>query len=105
MYALVSLWQLPEVPWDELQPQLDQEIVSFARQSPGVVAGYWTYERTNGKSVGFVLLETAEQAHDLKNAIERYIEEQDHSSIHLEMLRVQAIVKQVSPESVVTVES
>jgi hypothetical protein len=73
MYALVSLWQLPDGPWDELQPQVDQEILSFARQAPGVVAGYWTYERTTSKSVGFILLKTAEQAHYLKSAIESHM--------------------------------
>ena len=105
MYALVSLWQLPNVPWDELLPQVDQEIVTFARQAPGVVAGYWTYERTTSKSVGFILLETAEQAHDLKSAIESHMERQDHPGIQLEMVRVQEIVNQLSAPGIVTLRA
>jgi hypothetical protein len=95
MYALVTLWQLPEAPFDGLPPQPEQAIVSLFRQSPGFVEGYWTYERANGKSIGFILLETADHAHDLKNALESRMEGQDNLGVQLEMIRVQEIVAYV----------
>jgi hypothetical protein len=89
------MWQLPEAPFDGLPPQLEQAIVSLVRQSPGFVESYWTCERANGKSIGFMLLETADHAHDLKNAIESRMEGQDSLSVHLEMIRVQEILAYV----------
>jgi hypothetical protein len=92
MYALVSWWQLPETGCGDSLPQLEPAIVPLLRESPGFVEGYWTYERSNGKSVGFTLLDTAEHAHDLKNAIETHMESQERPAAQLEMIRVQEIV-------------
>jgi hypothetical protein len=100
VHALVSLWQWTEIPGDELPPELERSIASLVRQSPGYAEGYWTYERANGKSIGFVLLETAEQAHDLKNAIESHMEVQGQRGIRLEMIRVQEIVTHLPARSV-----
>lgn len=100
MYALVSLWQLIQAHDDALLPQLEHPIGPLVRRSPGVVESYWTYEHANGKSVGFTLLDSAEHAHDLRNALESQMEAQDHLSIHLEMTRVQEVVAHVPAESV-----
>ncbi|MGI8826619.1 MAG: hypothetical protein ACR2JC_13405 [Chloroflexota bacterium] len=101
MYALVSLWQLSDAYSGELMLQLEHPIVPFVRQSPGFVEGYWTHERSNGKSFGFMLLDAAEHAYDLKDAIESHMEGQDHPRAQLEMIRVQEIVAHepgVTPE-------
>jgi hypothetical protein len=95
MYALVSWWQLPETRSRESLPELEPAIVPLVRESPGFVESYWTYERSNGKSVGFTLLDTPEHAHDLKNAIECHMESREHPAALLEMIRVQEIVAHV----------
>jgi hypothetical protein len=99
MFALVSLWQLPEASLDQPLPELEQRSVALVMHSPGVIEGFWTYERANGKSVGFTLLDTAEHARDLKNAIESHVEAQDHLGVQLEMIRVQEIVIRLAAES------
>jgi hypothetical protein len=100
MYALVSLWQLPEAPYDEPQSPLDHRIVRFAQQAPGFVEGYWSYERVNGKSVGFILVDTAEHARALRDAMENRMDEDDHPSIRLEMIRVQEVMTHVSADGI-----
>jgi hypothetical protein len=95
MYALVSWWQLPEGGHDEPMLEREPTIIPLVRDFPGFVESYWTYERSNAKSVGFTLIDTAEHAHDLKNAIETLMETQDQTTIRLEMIRVQEILSHV----------
>jgi hypothetical protein len=87
-------------------------MVDLIRESPGFVESYWTYEHSNGKSMGFTLLDTSEHAHDLRNAVESRIE--DHMEwdqpprFQLEMIRVQEItaymtLKQLNVEPAQTV--
>ena len=92
MYALVSLWQMPDQPRNRLLDEIEERIAALMAPVHGVLDAYWTYEPTNGKSVAFILLETADQAYDLRNAFERRIESTDAPRIELEMIRVQEIV-------------
>ena len=102
MYAIVSWWQLPENSVDVSLVELEPEIVPLARQASGFLESFWTYEPSNCKSVGFMLMDTAEGAHDLKNAIESHMETRDHPAVRLEMIRVQKIVTHVTATPVIT---
>ena len=95
MHAVLSWWQLPEVRRDESVLKLEPSIEMLVERSPGFIEGYWTHERTRGKSVGFSLLDTAEHAHDLRNAVETHMESREHSAVQLEMIRVQEIIAHV----------
>lgn len=99
MYALVSLWQLDDARYEEQQAGLRERIIPFVRQSPGFVEGYWTYNRSNGKSAGFTVLDTAEHAHDLKNAVESQAEDQHDAGVQLELIWIQEIMAHVKGES------
>ncbi len=94
MYALVGMWQWRDVD-GELSRQPHQGLTALLRESPGFAGGFWTYERANGKSIGFLLLDSADHAHDLKNAIESHMEGEDSPGLRLEMLRVQEVMTQV----------
>lgn len=104
MHALVSWWQLPETCRGGSPLDFDPPMVDLIRESPGFMESYWTYERSNGKSVGFTLLDTAEHAHDLRNAIEshveRHIEGNVQPRIRLEMIRVHEITAHTAVEAV-----
>lgn len=99
MYLLISLWQMPEEPWGRLQPLMEGGIVSEIDRAPGVIEGYWTFEPFNGKSIGLVLLHTADQAYDLRNALEHLMEEQLEEGVELEMIRVQEVMVSLTSES------
>jgi hypothetical protein len=92
MFALVSLWQLPDTPRGAPDPPLHLPGAPLVRESPGYLEGYWTYERGNGKCVGFALLDSAQHAHDLRDAIESFMENQEHPAIQLEIIRVHEIM-------------
>jgi len=92
VYALVTLWQLAELPAGDRPPEPEGSVVSMVRSSPGFIEGFWTFERGNGKSFGFIILETADHARDLKNAIEYRMETERTDGLQLEMIRVQEIV-------------
>jgi hypothetical protein len=92
MYAVVSLWQLRE---DLADGALPEALVRQVRQAPGVVAGYWTYERSNGKSFGFTVVDGSDNAHELRRAIERHAETASAPGPLLEMVRVQRIVSEI----------
>jgi hypothetical protein len=96
VYAIVSWWQLPENSLDGSLVELEPAIVPLARQASGFCECFWTFEPSNRKSVGFMLMDTVEGAHDLKNAIESYMEGRGHSAAQLEMIRVQKIVTHVT---------
>ena len=92
VHALVSWWQLPRRHSRESVIELEPAIVPLALRSPGFVEAFWTYEPSNGKSVGFMLLRTAENARNLRDSIESHMEACDHSLVRLEMIRIQEIV-------------
>ncbi len=94
-YALFSWWQLPGSARDKSLAVLLPEIVPLIRGAGGFLEGFWTYEPSNGKSVGFMLLDTAESAYELRNGIERHMEGQEGSAVRLEMIRVQEVVLRV----------
>jgi hypothetical protein len=98
LYALISLWQMPEEPEGRLQPLIGGSAASVIDSSPGVIEGYWTFEPSNGKSVGLVLLETASQAYDLRNALEHLMEERNEGGFELELIRVQEVVARLGSE-------
>jgi hypothetical protein len=97
VHALVSWWQLPENHANRSLPELEPLIVALVRRAPGFIDGYWTFERVNCKSVGFTLLDTAEHAHDLRNAIESHVDSREQATVQLEMIRVQEIVAHMLP--------
>jgi hypothetical protein len=98
VYALVSLWQMPEEPWNELRPAIEGGIGMLIGRTPGVIDGYWTYEPANSKAIAFILLETADHAYDLRNALEGHMEMSEQGGIDLELIRVQEIVAHLAVE-------
>lgn len=101
MYALVSLWQLDESRHEEQQRTLRERIFPGVRQLPGFVEGYWTYNHNNGKSAGFAVFDTADRAHEQKNAIECQAEEQKQAGVQFELVWVQEIIAHEQGASVV----
>lgn len=95
LFALVSWWQLPDDTEHQSVIELAPSIGPIARRAPGFREGYWTYEPQNGKSVGFMLVDSAEDAYDLRNALENHMEAQDDPAVQLEMIRVQEVVARV----------
>ena len=99
MYALVTLWHVPDARSDRPWPDHGQSCMPLFQESPGLIDGYWTFEHSNGKSFGFTLFDTAEHAHELKRAIENFVEEKEEPKVQLEMIRVQEIVARVPARS------
>lgn len=89
MYALVSLWQLPE---GDADGRLPGPAVHQATQAPGFVVGFWTYERANGKAFGFMLLDSIDHAQDLRIAMELDADAHGGKGAQLEMVRVQELI-------------
>ena len=89
MYALVTWWQLAELAEHKPSPPAVSHLVE---NSAGLLKAYWTYDRASGKSFGFTLLDSAEHALDLRNAIESHMESHRDSTERLELARVQEIL-------------
>jgi hypothetical protein len=92
VYAIVSWWQLPERNGTESVLELEPAVAALARQQPDFVSAFWTYERSNGKSIGFLLMQSDGAAHVLRNAIEAYMEARPASPVKLEVIRIQHVV-------------
>jgi hypothetical protein len=99
VYAIVSWWQLPEERCTESVIELEPAIITLARHQPDFMEAFWTYERSNGKSIGFMLVRTSEGAHEVRNAVESHMETCAVSSVQLEMIRAQKIVGHVPAAS------
>jgi hypothetical protein len=89
MYALVTLWQLPD---GRVEDTLPEPVIRRARRAPGFLADYWTHEAGNGKSFGFMVLDSAAHARELCAALEHEIDVGSQSAARLEMSRVQRII-------------
>ena len=57
MHALVGVFDMDRALFAQQQQFLKERIVPSVRQTPGFVAGYWSYDHATSKSYSYIVLE------------------------------------------------
>jgi hypothetical protein len=57
MHALVGIFDMDRALFAQQQQYLKERIVPAVRQTPGFVAGYWSYDHATSKSYSYIVLE------------------------------------------------
>lgn len=57
MHALVGVFDMDRALFAQQQQFLKERIVPSVRQTPGFVAGYWSYDHATAKSYSYIVME------------------------------------------------
>jgi hypothetical protein len=92
MFAAILTFHHDAARWEEQKPVLRARIIPMVKASPGFVAGYWTYDKSESRTVSFIVYETADQAQALVRGVRDESEFQRKSGVNLESTRVVEIM-------------
>ena len=92
MFAAILTFHHDPARWEEQQPHLRARIIPMVKASPGFVAGYWTYDESESRTVSFIVYENADQANGLVRGVRDEAEFQKKSGVALESTRVVEIM-------------
>lgn len=70
MYALVTVWTIPEGRREELLRGLNGQVVPRISKLPGFVAGYWNRDPVTRKAHGLTVFDNEVEARRLKEYIQ-----------------------------------
>jgi len=91
MHTAILTFHHDPATWAEQQPELHNRIIPFVKQSPGFVAGYWTYDAKESRTVSFIVFENATQAEALRRAVREQTQGKK-GPVTLESIRIAEIL-------------
>jgi hypothetical protein len=86
MHAVVGVFDMDRALFAEQEQHLKERIVPMVRQSPGFVAGYWSYDHAAAKSHSFIVLESEAVAVRFCEMVRKNVGEQNANGVKVESL-------------------
>src|SRR5678815_2467019 len=86
MHALVGVFDMDRALFAQQQQFLKERIVPSVRQTPGFVAGYWSYDHTTAKSHSYIVLEDEAAAKRLVEMVRANTAPQSTNGVKIESL-------------------
>ncbi len=65
-HACVVIYRHPRETWSQQEVFLHERIVPMVKSQPGFLAGYWSYEKNESKTVGYIVFANEADAKKLQ---------------------------------------